>query len=99
MYKPLPTYLTIKSSKIEGLGLFTLEDIDNNFRIGVTHVRDDRFQDGYIRTPLGGFFNHSENPNCKVVYENDFIYLETIREIKSGEELTAKYTLYNPIKK
>lgn len=99
MYKPLPTYLTIKLSKIEGLGLFTLEDIDDDFRIGVTHVRDDRFQDGYIRTPLGGFFNHSENPNCKVVYENDFIYLETIREIKSGEELTAKYTLYNPIKK
>jgi hypothetical protein len=99
MYKPLPLYLTIKPSTIEGLGLFTLENIDNNFRIGITHVMDTRFQDGYIRTPLGGFFNHSEEPNCKVVYEGDFIFLETIRKIQSGEELTARYTLYNPIKK
>lgn len=99
MYKPLPLYLTIKISNIEGLGLFTLEDIVNNFRIGVTHVRDDRFQDGYIRTPLGGFFNHSENPNCKVIHEGDLIFLETIRKINKDEELTAKYTLYNPNKK
>jgi hypothetical protein len=99
MYKPLPPYLTIKHSIIDGLGLFTLENIDSNFRIGITHVMDTRFQEGYIRTPLGGFFNHSEEPNCKVVYEGDFIFLETIREIKSGEELTARYTLYNPIKK
>ena len=99
MYKPLPPYLLIKSSDIEGLGLFTKEDIDSNFRIGITHVRDDRFENGYIRTPLGGFFNHSETPNCKVVYEDDFIFLETIREIKSGEELTATYTLYTPKKK
>jgi len=99
MYKPLPPYLTIKNSNIEGLGLFTNENIDNNFRIGVTHIKDNRFEDGYIRTPLGGFFNHSETPNCKVVYEGDFIFLETIREINNGEELTAKYTLYNPLMK
>lgn len=98
MYRPLPPYLTIKSSSIDGLGLFALDNIDSNFRIGVTHVRDDRFQDGYIRTPLGGFFNHSETPNCKVVYEGDYIYLETISEIKAGEELTATYTLYKPKK-
>jgi len=98
MYKPLPPYLTIRTSKIDGLGLFTKENIDSNFRIGITHVRDDRFDNGYIRTPLGGFFNHSETPNCKVVYEDDFIFLETIKEIKSGDELTAKYTMYNPDK-
>jgi SET domain-containing protein len=96
MYKPLPSYLTISPSTIDGLGLFTTTDIDPNFRIGVTHVRDNRFEDGYIRTPLGGFFNHSEDPNCKVVYDGDFIYLETIKNIKVGEELTATYTLYNP---
>ena len=96
MYRPLPTYLTIKSSTIDGLGLFTADDIDANFRIGLTHIKDHRFENGYSRTPLGGFFNHSEIPNCKVVYEGDFIFIETIREIKAGEELTAKYTFYNP---
>lgn len=98
-YKPLPQYLTIKNSNIEGLGLFTTENIDNNFRIGITHVKDVRFENGYIRTPLGGFFNHSETPNCKVIYEDTFIFLETIREIKAGEEITVIYTFYNPIKK
>ena len=95
-YKPLPYYLTIKQSQIEGLGLFSTEDIDPDFRIGVSHIKDNRFPNGYSRTPLGGFFNHSENPNCKVVYEDDFIFLETIKQIKAGEELTAKYTFYTP---
>ena len=95
-YKPLPSYLIIKESSIEGLGLFTTTNIDNNFRIGTTHILDTRFPNGYSRTPLGGFFNHSETPNCKVVYDGDFIYLETINEIMAGEELTAKYTFYTP---
>lgn len=95
-YKPLPEYLTIKDSLIHGLGLFATDSIDANFRIGVTHIKDLRFSDGYSRTPLGGFFNHSNNPNCKVVHEGEFIFLETISEIKSGDELTAFYTLYNP---
>ena len=97
-YRPLPHYLTIKDSTIDGLGLFATEDIDNGFTIGVTHVRDDRFDGGYIRTPLGGFFNHSEDPNCEVITEDDLIKLKTIKEIKAGDELTAKYTLYKPKK-
>jgi hypothetical protein len=98
MYKPLPYYLTIKQSKIEGLGLFATDNIDNNFVIGITHVFDTRFENHYVRTPLGGFFNHSENPNCEVFEDGEFIKLRTIREIKAGEEITAKYTFYNPIK-
>ncbi len=97
-YRPLPHYLTIQNSNIEGLGLFTIDNIDAGFTIGVTHVRDDRFEDGYIRTPLGGFFNHSETPNCEVIIDNEYIKLKTLREIKAGEELTAKYTLYKPKK-
>jgi len=97
-YRPLPNYLTIKPSTIDGLGLFTNVDIDNNFTIGVTHVKDPRFEDGYIRTPLGAFINHSDTPNGEFYEDGDFIKLKTIREIKEGEELTSKYTLYNPIK-
>jgi len=98
MYKPLPYYLTIKSSEIEGLGLFTTENIDNKHILGITHVFDLRFENGYIRTPLGGFFNHSETPNCKIFKEGDFLMLQAIRDIKAGEEITATYTLYNPTK-
>lgn len=97
MYKPLPEYLTVKKSDIEGLGLFATDNIDANFTIGITHVKDHRFVNGYIRTPLGAFFNHSETPNCEVIYDDDFIYLRTLVELKPGDELTAAYTFYNPI--
>ena len=58
MYRPLPKELTIKNSPIEGLGLFANEDIKANTFIGVTHIRDEQFENKYIRTPLGVFYNH-----------------------------------------
>ena len=63
MYRPLPKELTIKTSSIEGLGLFATEDIKKNSFIGVTHIRDEQFENKYIRTPVGGFYNHSNEPN------------------------------------
>ena len=63
MYRPLPDGLTIKNSPIEGLGLFTNIDIKKNTFIGVTHIRDEQFENKYIRTPLGGFYNHSDVPS------------------------------------
>lgn len=98
MYRPLPSYLTIKSSEIEGLGLFTTDDIDNKHVLGISHVYDVRFQDSFIRTPLGGFFNHSETPNCEIIRDGEFLKLKAIRDIKAGEEITARYTLYDPTK-
>ena len=62
MYRPLPDGLTIRNSPIEGLGLFTSVDIKKNTFIGVTHIRDEQFENKYIRTPLGGFYNHSDVP-------------------------------------
>ena len=63
MYKPLPKQLTIKKSPIEGLGLYATENIKKNSYIGVTHIRDEQFENKYIRTPVGGFYNHSNDPN------------------------------------
>ena len=100
MYKPLPKNLTVKKSKINGLGVFATEDINNNNVLGVSHVQDLKAENGYWRTPLGGFINHSSNPNCKKS-ENKFtknLYLTTIKNIKKGEELTIYYTLYPMIK-
>tara|TARA_Y100000593_G_scaffold14148_1_gene26706 strand:- start:1329 stop:1628 length:300 start_codon:yes stop_codon:yes gene_type:complete len=95
MYTPLPKELTIKSSEIQGLGLFAVYDVEKNHEFGISHVKDNRFENDYIRTPLGGFFNHSDNPNCEAYIENDFIKLRTIKFVKSGEELTVKYWLYS----
>ena len=96
MYRPLPSYLTINSSKINGLGLFAVDDIKKSTDIGISHVADRHFANGYIRTPLGGFINHSNTPNCKTFYEGRLINIITITDIKIGEELTLRYTMYDP---
>jgi hypothetical protein len=93
-YRPLPESLTIKPSGIDGLGLFAAEDIPIGKELGICHVEDDRFENGYIRTPLGGFYNHSDNPNCESYRCEDYVKLKSTREIKEGEELTANYWLY-----
>ena len=96
-YRPLPKYLTIKPSKIEGLGLFTIRAIrDLETSIGVTHVfMDEKKQ--VIRTPLGGFINHSDEPNCEVRrHEGTCVnHLYPIKPIKANEEITLKYTMYD----
>ena len=58
----------------------------------------------YLCVDNAKFFNHSENPNCKIIESsidekgnfNLHLRLITIKDIKAGEEVTAKYTLYNP---
>jgi SET domain-containing protein len=97
MYRPLPKELTIKESDIQGLGLFAVEEIRSGV-IGIGWVKHDDhvFRNGYVRTPLGGFVNHSDNPNCeKQVHESvGLIWLKAMRNIEPGEELTITYTLY-----
>ena len=64
MYQALPNYLTIKKSTIHGLGLFASKRIPQGTNLGVSHVKEEsgEFENNYIRTPLGGFYNHSNDP-------------------------------------
>jgi len=66
--------------------------------LGIVHVLNKNFPHGSIRTALGAFYNHSDNPNCKNVagfwHQLPVKYLITTKPIKEGEELTAAYTLY-----
>ena len=102
MYRPLPDGLTIKESNVQGLGLFATKDFDADIVLGIVHIQNKNFPHCYIRTALGAFYNHSEDPNCVNVkgfwHQLPVCYLKTIRTIKSGEELTAKYTLYKDFK-
>jgi len=93
-YRPLKSCLTIKSSEIEGLGLYAIEDIESGVILGVSHIEDDRFENGYIRTPLGGFVNHRAESNSRIAYEDDIGRLVTTQKIKKGEEITTTYHLY-----
>ena len=105
MYKPLPNSLTIKTSKVNGLGLFAKEDIAQGTNLGMSHIK---IADQIIRTPLGGFINHANDPNCvkvellmtneynpKQKYDYKKWNLITLKNIKEGEELTLRYTFYN----
>ena len=61
MYKPLPDSLTIKTSKVNGLGLFAKEEIAEGTNLGMSHLELGKL---IIRTPLGGFVNHANDANC-----------------------------------
>ena len=95
-YKPLPKGLRFEKSKIQGFGLFTLFFLKQGTNLGTSHIK---IKDELIRTPLGGFVNHSDDPNCiktKLHTDNYIKYnLVTIKDITGGEELTVKYTFYN----
>ncbi len=97
-YRPLPPHVTIKPSGIDGLGLFATRDIDGELELGMSHYEEDRFDDGFLRTPLGGFINHSDTPNCWVREHLGNYHLVTLKDIEEGEELTLCYNLYDPTK-
>ena len=100
-WRPLPDSITIKESKIEGLGVFATKDLSSETDLGISHVYDNRFPDNYIRLPLGAFINHHEMPNCKAVVsesheslgEIKHIRIITDKEVLSGEELTLNYII------
>ena len=92
MYKPLPDSVTIKKSAIQGLGLFATEDIPANILIGKIHVPSEKKKTDIFRTPLGGFGNHSDDPNCiKILMEDGSWWITTNQDIMAGEEITWSY--------
>ena len=101
MYKPLPESLTIKQSGINGLGLFAEQGIKKATNLGMTHFK---VGDTIFRTPLGGFINHSNTPNCtkaavrmptvETLLLDKKWNLMTTQDIKKGEEITLRYTFY-----
>ena len=99
-YHPLPSGLTVADSGSSGQGLFTNRRLVAGTELGLSHYR---IEGELIRTPLGGFINHSETPNCiknqiRIKPYYDKWNLVVIEDIDEGEELTLKYTWYDPKK-
>ena len=99
MYRPLPDGLTIRSSNVQGLWLFATQEFESNTVLGIVHIANKNFPHGYIRTALGAFYNHSDEPNCKTLkgfwHQIPVVYLVTTKIILENDELTAKYSLYH----
>jgi len=91
----MPAGIELRKSKIHGYGLFATQKIEANRDLGITHIADPRFPDGYIRTALGSYANHSRKPNLKGVIEGDTYHFITSREILKDEELLVDYTDFN----
>jgi len=99
-YRPLPSGIVVADSGIAGQGLFTTRRLVMGTMLGISHYR---IEGRYIRTPLGGFINHADEPNCERVQVRikpglDRWNVTVIEDIEEGEELTLKYKLYNPRK-
>ena len=99
-YNPLPSGIMVADSGIEGQGLFTTRQLVAGTELGVSHYR---IEGQLIRTPLGGFINHSNEPNClknqiRIKPGFDKWSIMTLEDIEEGCELTLKYKLYVPAK-
>ena len=92
-YNPLPIFCTIRPSWIEGLGVFAVKEIRQDTELGVSHIE---FENELYRTPLGGFINHSDKPNCVRIKNGNKWLLKTIKDIFPNQELTLNYVLYKP---
>ena len=92
MYQALPRGCYIDYSSIAGQGLFSRLLLAVGAELGMSHLI---IEDEIIRTPLGGFINHSNTPNCEKYKIGDRYYIKTIKRIKPQEELTLRYTFYS----
>jgi len=95
-YTPIPLGLTIARST-HGHGIFATSDIKAGVFLGVTHIWEQNRRD-WIRTPLGGFINHNEDPNCFIstnihYHDGDQRELYAVRPISEGDEILIYYTM------
>ena len=105
-YRALPDGLYISTSPVAGQGVFTSKSLPVGTELCMSHII---IADEIIRTPLGGFINHSDTPNCeklcprvekmynltKTHYKSiKKYYVKVIRPIAEGEELFLSYTFY-----
>ena len=104
-YRPLPNGLYIGASSIEGQGLFTSCALSKGHQLGESHyrIKTNKNKTILIRTPLGGFINHSNKPNCyrsqsRIEPGLDKWIITIVKDVNPGDEITLRYTMYDPKK-
>ena len=93
MYKPLPNGLEIAASITHGMGLFASDKFDAGHNFGTCHID---MEGDLIRTPLGGWINHSEEPNCEK-QANAYIIEKEGKNISLGIFSIAERTSFDEI--
>ena len=66
-------------------------DDDTRHHTYLFAIDDDIVIDAAFENNEARFINHSCDPNCDAVVEDDRIWIETIREVQPGEELAYDY--------
>ena len=102
----IPDGVELKESPLHGLGFFATKFIPKNSKIGIGHYYTFNSDYKYIRLPFVAFVNYDTNPNSKLDIEKKVINGKTStytmfitkKDINEGEELTLRYTWYDPTK-
>ena len=86
------------------MGLFATQDIKKGSFIGITHIRDEQFENKYIRTPIGGFYNHSNEPTVirmvsdvipKLKFGDKIDINAPVKKFQDGEDNKGENLFYN----
>jgi hypothetical protein len=85
--------------KTRGIGMISIIPILKNTYIGnylskteIITNQSRAIYDGWIETnPLGRYINHNSTPNCRLIKDENYIKLYSIRDIEKWEELTVDY--------
>ena len=103
----VPVYLFLNKSTIIGK-----KSERTVIELGIEHIliphAEETFAQSYCRTPLGGFYNHSKDPNCylkpRLIYfcastdhkrlVTTVMELYALEDIPKDTEITTEYTLY-----
>lgn len=81
-----------KITNEEGADRYDEDEMDSHHTFLFT--LDDKYcLDGGEKGNEARFINHSCNPNCEAVQEGNKIYIDAVKNIKKGQELTFDYAL------
>ena len=67
------------------------DDTSGNHHTFLFSIGDDIVIDAAVGGNDARWINHSCDPNCDAVIENERLWIETIRDVKPGEELAYDY--------
>lgn len=67
------------------------KDPNNNAATYIFNIGEEWDIDGDIPENDARYINHSCDPNCRYIIEDKRVWIESIRDIKKGEEITYNY--------